>query len=302
MLSNVLKHAGLFLLGMITVIISVTLTMNNKNANKTVVFENIKQFKDNFTKRNEPKNRSSNLETPYFEQGTRVPLHAHFVYGLWDTKPMPENFVNTISRWEEQGWKTRVWNRQEVEALVRRQDHHFHGLASLYFGLGRKVQQADLARYLIVYEQGGFYFDLDCVPEKSEPSLKNFMVDQARDLTGVFFIEMVMPKQWALSTAKRFPIRNGINEDPERLANFAFGCSQGHPALEAVVDTVLKRCRENAVKNLDDYGVLYTTGPDAVTDSLHNLQKDMQETFQLLDHKRFMKHLTTGTWRNGQDK
>lgn len=228
--------------------------------------------------------------------GTLIPLKAHFVYGLWDTSPLPLKYKKCIQGWRDQGWEIKVWNKFEVEEVLR----EYPVWWTLYQNFDRRVQAADLARYVIVYDQGGFYFDCDCSP--GSLSLKDHLLTTGYDWTSVFFIENFMPNSWIRTTAHRFPIREGINEKHERLANFSFGAVAQHPVLLTVLHTVENRCRRNPGK-MDDYGVLYTTGPDAVTDALAEIRSNYSSTeLQIISHSDYMTHHATGTWRNAQDR
>lgn len=220
-----------------------------------------------------------------------IPLTAHFVFGLWDTSPMPSEFEHTVRMWRAQGWDTQVWDKAAVEQLMI----NYPKWQALYDSLSRPVQKADLARYVIVYDQGGFYFDLDAVPIHSAKPLKHYIQQSTKP--AIYFLESVQPDSWVEHTARRFPIRDGVNEHPERLANFAFGAVAGHESLQAILDVVVSRVSKNPGP-VDNYGVLYTTGPDAVTDALQTWRRTRQQVpFAILPHKQFILHHETGTWR-----
>jgi len=228
--------------------------------------------------------------------GTLIPLTAHFVFGLWDATPLPSRYRTTIARWRQQGWRVKIWNESMVADLLQR----YPGQQALYQQLSRGAQRADLVRYVIVYDEGGFYFDCDCRPGLW--SLRDYLVRHHRDLTALFFVERVISRRRAHAAASRFPIRRGVSEHPERLANFAFGCTARHRALSELLGTVGERCRQTPVV-FDDYGVLYTTGPDAVTDTIHGLERSAAiGRLRIDDHRQFMKHLGSGGWRHGKDR
>jgi len=282
------KYAGLVLLGIFVVLFAVFFTLQ-QNPEETVPPESRQgeHAAERF--------QTCRFQSGRFQTGTLIPLIAHFIYGLWDTTPMPSHYVKTVEQWTQQGWKTVVWDRESVETLLKK----YPVWEALYQSYERKIQGADLARYVVVYDQGGFYFDCDCGP--LHRSLKNYMIYTAYDSTSLFFVENVQPDAWIRTTAHRFPIRQGINEHHERLANFSFGAAAQHPALKAILDTVQQRCLKNPGR-VDDYGVLYTTGPDAVTDTLFPLRQSCSmEQLTVIDHSPFMKHTMTGTWRHHRD-
>jgi mannosyltransferase OCH1-like enzyme len=65
-------------------------------------------------------------------------------------------------------WKTyypsyvvKIWTHEDMEALVRRDYSH---LLTAYLALPYDIQRADIARYIILHHEGGFYADLDTFP------------------------------------------------------------------------------------------------------------------------------------------
>ena len=81
----------------------------------------------------------------------------HVCWGFWDDTPPPPH---AGKHWHKHGIRhTRVWNKQQSEALIRR---HFPWAVP---GWERAIpiQQADMARYAIVAVEGGWYADLDAV-------------------------------------------------------------------------------------------------------------------------------------------
>ena len=63
----------------------------------------------------------SNSKKDYYDDVNKLSknrLTAHFVYGLWDTDPMPQNFQNTVSAWAKQGCNVKIWDKAMCESLV----------------------------------------------------------------------------------------------------------------------------------------------------------------------------------------
>ena len=82
------------------------------------------------------------------------------MFGLWDTGPMPKRFADNLATWKRAlpQLSVKVWNRFECDQLLKKYDE-------LSFVLQlRPVQQADLIRLLIIYDEGGWYNDLDTRP------------------------------------------------------------------------------------------------------------------------------------------
>ncbi len=219
----------------------------------------------------------------------QIPLVAHFVYGLWDDTPMPKWFERTMGLWEANGWTIRLWTPLECEALIQKYEQY----KNMWQRFPRKIQRADFIRYLIVFDEGGFYFDLDCIP--GWRSLK--MEIETKNPTSVFFIEHY--SSLVDKIAKIHPIRKGLPEHPERLANFAFGAIAHHDALLAIINTVSQRFHAYPMIYGDpDYYVLYTTGPSALTRAIQNKrQEEEKNDIAIMKVAPWLQHLQTGTWR-----
>lgn len=86
---------------------------------------------------------------------------VHLIYGLWDTTPLPAHAQRTRELWQQQGFTVQLWQKPECEALLQRYPR-WERVARL---CPRKVMVADLVRYLILWDQGGVYMDLDCIPQ-----------------------------------------------------------------------------------------------------------------------------------------
>ena len=112
-----------------------------------------------------------------------IPAVCHVCWGLWDDGPMPERFRQAIGLWEAQGWTVRIWQRPDMMELL----HQHPDVLAVCQTLPRKVQWADLLRYLIVYEHGGLYSDLDCQPRAGTDLLT--FVQNNTNHHAFFFIE-----------------------------------------------------------------------------------------------------------------
>jgi hypothetical protein len=90
---------------------------------------------------------------------------ANLKDGTWDDLPASRVFKANIRAWgdmnHEQGWKTRLWDRQAVIALLSEQGSPVP--VDLYTELPTIIQ-ADIARVAILYKFGGVYVDVDAVP------------------------------------------------------------------------------------------------------------------------------------------
>lgn len=95
-----------------------------------------------------------------------IPRTIHQVWLGYTGAEPPPHFGRAAVTWQTMnpGWEYRRWSGADVEALIAstRPD-----LLAYYRDLPYWVQKADAARYLILYEHGGVYADLDIVCLKS---------------------------------------------------------------------------------------------------------------------------------------
>lgn len=228
-----------------------------------------------------------------------IPRVFHFMYGLWDDTEMPQSFKENIGRWTEANtyYRTEVWNKDRLENLIDEKYPHLH---DVYHSLARNVQRADFGRYLIVYDQGGWYFDLDAVSGRK--NLGDLMVEHLNPRL-VLFTELIMSEETAQQVGQHEPIRNGVPEDSgPRMANYAFGACKKHPFMSQLLETSTRRIVKNPTIHRD-YDVLYTTGPDCLTHAYYKFQEEHPDmaVVNYESSRDYVSHGETGTWRDQKD-
>jgi mannosyltransferase OCH1-like enzyme len=214
------------------------------------------------------------------KKNMNIPRVIHFVYGIWSTKPMPAYFAETIKLWQDRAWTTKLWNKQQCEELIQKYPQY----SEIYHNLPRNIQRADFIRYLIVYFEGGVYCDLDARPGP-------ITLSDQKDC--IYFVEHISNDQWCEETIKRYPIREGVPELKIRISNYFFGAIAGHESLLKIIELLIARVKKFP-NEIDDYSVLFLTGPDVVTQIAQNYR---------IEHntKLYVSHLCTGTWRACND-
>lgn len=230
---------------------------------------------------------------------------VHMIYGLWDTKPYPEYMVEHMNQWKNQGFEVKVWNKQMCETFLKEHSDPYWKI--LYDKLPRPVQRADLLRYLIVAEYGGIYADIDVEPILP---MKKRWHHLSQSQSAWFFIEHVVTEEWSEFTARHFSCRQGIPENLVRLSNFAFASVPNHAIWPQILTLVKERCERllnitTRPVNLSDYEILYSTGPDVISEIVSAEKKNMDQNFQpvVIDEADdFMIHQCKGAWRNHHDQ
>jgi Glycosyltransferase sugar-binding region containing DXD motif len=85
---------------------------------------------------------------------------------MWKDGDVPQQFRSLVAsvRQHQPDYEYRLWTDTDVEAFVRERAPQF---ADAYTKFSKRIEQIDFARYLILHEIGGAYFDLDVVSLRS---------------------------------------------------------------------------------------------------------------------------------------
>jgi hypothetical protein len=238
----------------------------------------------------------------------------HFVYGLWDTSDgdpnrpgksankhadnsnMPLSFRHNLQVYQAQNpdWIIHTWfNKTEIERLVALWTSPEHPPSASSFGrdqsqairhawaVARPVQRADLFRYLLLYQFGGFYFDLDVVT--SGNNTVAFFMDQVglnpSLHTAALFWEMGrLTLQEQAKSAKEI-VRRGLPEYRTRLSNYCIWSKPNSKLTKCAIELASSRILY-VQKNLNFTTVqqripvtLYSSGPDVVTECAFGVRR-----------------------------
>lgn len=215
-----------------------------------------------------------------------------------DVKPMYDKFNN-----ENSDWEVKLWRKKDVDDLFDK-----YKLTDMLNSCKVKIQKADLARYLIIYDQGGCYCDFDI---KSDYTLNDILKQRTNNeelilITELCYNEMKGKEQYCSSNKifngkifveqtmqirNRDPNNNSINEEPHRIGNFFLMAQPKSQNLWNLIKLAKQRLK---LKTTNQYDVLYTTGP-ALVSSFYEQNKN--NNIKIL-HSKFLDHVETGTWRN----
>ncbi len=200
---------------------------------------------------------------------------------------MPERMASLARRWRERnpGWDYRLWDREAVEGLVR---EDYPDYWNLYCSYSRPVQRADAARYFILDRWGGAYADLDT---RSRWPLDELLQRQP-GATCLVGIETVLTPSKAQAIGHQEPIRGGQPELVRRLANYFLMSTRRHPLWSEVFALMRER---GSYRVHRDYDVLYTTGPDIITEAVARVGEVTVVDRKTLD--RYASHRQHGSWR-----
>jgi hypothetical protein len=211
----------------------------------------------------------------------------HFIFGLWDTGPIPRRFADNIQAWQRAlpQLSVKVWDRSDCRQLLKKYQE-----LNWIFQL-RPVQQADLLRLLVTYDEGGWYNDLDTCPAPCVAT--TWQSCSIKDLAVI--IERIGDAN-STRMSRDFRYRKGVAEDPVRIANFSFAAGAQNAFFWKCIGLAEQRCKAYP-SGSDDYYPLFTTGPDVITTAYHISKLDSSS---LLPAGDWCMHAETGTWRNNR--
>jgi hypothetical protein len=194
------------------------------------------------------------------------PIPKPTVYKIWlenDGKSMPPAYRKLLHKRKPRGSQVVFWaSRQETDQLLETHRTRFPILTDLFWAPNTSpVMRSDILRLLVVYDRGGLYCDHDARWGKSQMPL---------DHDFVVFTEYVHTDEAVRKNMES--TREHRGDSPEynvRIGNYAFYSRRPHSQILArCLDRVQERMSLNAGAPLSAYGVLYSTGPDAMTDTL----------------------------------
>jgi len=118
---------------------------------------NVKEAVDSFVAKNElPLRLTQEKFATWFVFKPVLPKRIHQIW--LGSRPLRQKYVEWGKRFQElhPGWEYRLWREPPPEFL--------QAYTAVYSRAPNRAVQADLLRYWLIYNYGGFYFDTDCEP------------------------------------------------------------------------------------------------------------------------------------------
>ena len=211
-------------------------------------------------------------------QNSRIPVHLHFLFGLWDPPgtPLPAAFQRNFEAWQRvpRVASVTLWDAAAIETVIPDE------WRALYEWLPRGVQRADLARIFVLQARGGIYLDLDVTPRALPLASLVVTTAQQEVPPGILlFREATLDADLAASTRLQ-PIRAGVPEPVGPCyANYAMGSTVGHRFWGFVLGIIRRRLLHarklglmgGHVAAVADETIIFTTGPNVITHAVNRL-------------------------------
>ncbi|KAL4218729.1 hypothetical protein ACF0H5_021317 [Mactra antiquata] len=104
------------------------------------------------------------VEFPHNSDGPiRIP---HIVHQIFNTPRIPKRYTNMVKSFHKKNpqWTYMFWTYDSGRNLIK-EKHPY--ILKVYDGFGNSVKKADMLRYVVLYEYGGIYADLDVLNLRS---------------------------------------------------------------------------------------------------------------------------------------
>jgi len=179
-----------------------------------------------------------------------LPKIIHHIVG-----PKKNKVVNRcLKSWQEltkSGFEIKIWTDESIEVFVK---EHYHFALDAILNARNHAEAADIARYLIVFHYGGYYFDWDI----QLLNMELFLNLNDKHLNGY------------------------ILKDPKdgSLASEAFSAKRGELYLYALVEDIVKIYADG---KRDDLNTLNYSGPFRMRDTLLRCRNSTQSILEVKD-------------------
>ena len=182
---------------------------------------------------------------------------------------------------------TILWRESDVLKIMNEEE------VDIYTGYVHNIQKSDYARYIILKYFGGIYVDLDILSKKG--FYKTY--EENNHLEDLFF-EETTTDDYFCETTKKLPIRNNIPECNLRISNY-FMMSKPHSKNMQKILDLCKERKDLEIK--EDYDILYTTGPDVVSEVFDKLD-DKPKYLTKNECDEYFIHNHVGHWRKSYNR
>jgi len=233
--------------------------------------------------------RLSSLSSVISNHSSAIPQQLHFVWTTPDgSSPIPAEHQRYYGKWntDNDGWKAKIHQQDSIAKVVANYQQYAYDCYS------KNIQRCDALRPMLLHELGGVYSDLDVEPRRPLDRLFS-MYPHANVL---LVEETELSRDQARQIGLDEPIRNGVPEIPLRVASYFMASVPGHPFWLEIMGLMKQRCHL-PVRN--EYDVIYTTGPDVVTEVAHRAVQCYSDVVIVPRRviKGFITHHCASSWR-----
>lgn len=185
------------------------------------------------------------------------PKIPRIIHQIYEDLSGPPSYLKSISKsWKELNpdWEYRFWDKNDMEAFLK---EYYPELMPTYQAFPYNVQRWDAIRYLILYQFGGLYVDMD--------------YECTENITSILCnLECGMGLE-----PEAHAIRNRM---PYLVGNAFMATVPNHPYFKELIDAVFYDSKDESSSICSDNLVLNTTGPFMTTRIYNNSKYKEQVT------------------------
>ena len=200
---------------------------------------------------------------------------AHFLTIGGFPKPYQESYQSFVTN--HPTWKTVLWAEKDVDRLLKKHNEleYFNSLTSF-------IGKYNLAKYLILADQGGWYVDLDITWKRS---LDDLMLDKLNFLGPSPLPEVYIP-------VRILPRQKGVNL---KMNDDCLLFSNPNHFFD-----LIQFCKDRAKRDDVDLSIPYEPlGPRAISEWIHK-RKDLERIYMFEDeiqiNGRYCHHANSKGW------
>lgn len=213
------------------------------------------------------------------------------VYQTWVNKKLPWRLLKGIKEFRNlnKNYTFLIFSHSERDEYMKKNWSH-RKIFDIYQNALFHACKADIWRYCILYDKGGYYFDI-----KSACSIpiSNLLISEGATLTYEKNFSLILPSSEILKL-------NGFRLN--LIANWAFGFKKNHPLLEVIISNIEKESHyfKDKIFQNPKSAIISFTGPGMLTKSYIDYLKNFNNeiTFNGIDfHEKGIYSLSGAEYR-----
>lgn len=202
----------------------------------------------------------SELDSPSFVVPTPVtygvvPPIEKRIHQTWKTHTLPEGTASHTATWKavNPGYRYKLYSDPEIEKHMAR----YHPEMMDTWAQLKPIEKADTFRYAILYDQGGFYSDIDVSCSRSIDEWSQNSNDYRNVDLIVGFEVVTMRPDWEQWYARKF-----------QVCQWTIGGRAGHPVFRRVLDKIVEFFKDHTAAERKGMSVVQSTGPGIWSDAV----------------------------------
>ena len=200
------------------------------------------------------------------KNNTEIP---NVVYQTWIKRELPWRMAKEIKKFRELNF-----NHSFLLFTNKERDEYMHNywgerkIYQIYKNCIFQASKTDIWRYCILYERGGYYFD---IKSSCEVPLSKLIISNGATLTYENYYSSILPAQYILKKIKNFNLN--------LIANWGIGFKKKHPLLEILISNIeeFSEFFKGKIFQNPKSHITAFTGPGMLTKSYRDyLEKEME--------------------------